>query len=74
MYGDSSTAAAVMALATGYYLATYKRFVGSLRKTVGYTGHIILGLSPDVSDRILTYLGSRNVTSKQYVTWTYVHS
>jgi hypothetical protein len=58
--GDSSTAS-VIALATNYDIRTYKRFVGSLRRS-GYTGHIMLGLAPNPSRHIVHYLHSRNVT------------
>ncbi|GKY97194.1 hypothetical protein MPSEU_000677800 [Mayamaea pseudoterrestris] len=68
---DSSTAT-VMGMATGYDLRIYQQFVGTLRKT-GYKGHIILGVSPDVSPEILAYFEYRNVTPKllQYVNCTY---
>ncbi|KAG7358949.1 hypothetical protein IV203_015538 [Nitzschia inconspicua] len=42
---QNSSTATVMAMATGYRLDAYKRFVGSLRKS-GYQGHIILAVSP----------------------------
>lgn len=60
--GDSSTAT-VMGMASGYKLKVYQRFVGSLRKS-GFQGHIILGVSPDVSPAILDYFEYRNVTAK----------
>jgi len=60
--GDSSTAT-VMGMATGYGLSVYQRFVGSLRKS-GFQGHIILGVSPDVSQEVLKYFAYRNVTPK----------
>jgi hypothetical protein len=58
---DRSSSASVIALATGYDLRTYQRFVGSMRRS-GYTGHILLGLAPHTSPDILHYLHSRNVT------------
>jgi len=65
--GDSSTAT-VLALATNFPLAVFKRFIGSLRRT-GYQGHIIVGLSPDVGENILDYLRSRKVIPK-VLEWT----
>jgi hypothetical protein len=64
---DSSTAT-VMAMATGYGLDDYQRFVGSLRNT-GYKGYIILAVSPDVPSHIENYLLSQSVAVKkvQYV-------
>jgi hypothetical protein len=38
-----------------------QRFVGSLRKT-GYAGHILLGVAPRPSKRLVDYLRGRNVT------------
>ena len=69
---DSSTAT-VMGMASGYTLGVYQRFVGSLRKS-GFTGHIILGVAPDVSDDVLQYFRYRNVTAKimQWVNCTYL--
>jgi hypothetical protein len=69
---STTTTATVMAVATGYDLRVYQRFVGSLRKT-GYQGHIILGVSPNVSPPIIRYLRSRNVTihKLQWVNCTY---
>ena len=74
LHGDSSTAT-VMGLATGYTLDVYKRFVGSLRKT-GYTGHIILGVAPDVDPEVERYLAYRNVMVKKlkWVNCTYPDS
>lgn len=68
----SSETATVMGMASGYDLNVYQRFVGSLRKT-GYQGHIILGVAPDVSPKILEYFHYRNVTPKilQWVDCTY---
>ena len=48
-------------------LMTYQRFVGSLRQT-GYSGHLIIGIDSSnaiVSEEIMTYLQSKNVTVKQ---------
>ena len=61
--GDSSNAT-VLGMATGYPIQIYKRFVGSLRKS-GYTGHIILGISPDAPTSVRQYLESRGVTMKE---------
>jgi hypothetical protein len=58
---DHSSSASVIALATGYDLRTYQRFVGSLRRS-GYRGHILLGLAPNPPPDIVDYLNSRNVT------------
>lgn len=71
LQGDSSTAT-VMGMASGYDIDVYHRFVGSLRKT-GFKGHIILGVAPDVSERILRYFRYRNVTPKilSFVNCTY---
>lgn len=52
--------ATVMAMATGYALKDYKRFVGSLRKT-GFEGNIILAVAPDIDTACETYLASQNV-------------
>lgn len=60
---DSSTAS-VLAMATGYSLLDYQRFVGSLRKT-GYKGHIILAVSPDLPSDTEEYLLSKQVTIKK---------
>ena len=62
--GADSSNATVMALASGYDITVYHRFVGSLRKT-GYKGHIILGVAPDVPKDIVDYLRSRNVMYKR---------
>lgn len=59
-YKDSSTAT-VMGMASGYKFDTYRKFVGSLRMT-GYSGHIILGVQPDLDDLSKRYLKARNVT------------
>jgi hypothetical protein len=71
LLGDSSTAT-VMGMASGYDMKVYGRFVGSLRKS-GYKGHIILGVAPDVSPKVLRYFRYRNVTAKvmQWVNCTY---
>jgi hypothetical protein len=65
---QNSSSATVMAMATGYDLNDYQRFVGSLRKT-GYQGHIFLAVSPDLSPEIEQYLLSRNVDIRkvQYI-------
>ena len=57
---EDSDTASVIALASGYKVDTYRRFVGSLRKT-GYKGHIILGVAPDIDKDSMDYLDSRNV-------------
>lgn len=62
-YQGNSSTATVMGMATGYDLQVYKRFVGSLRKS-GFKGHIILGVSPNVSQEILDYFAHRKVTPK----------
>jgi len=69
---SSSDTATVIGMATNYDLEVYERFVGSLRKT-GYQGHIILGVGPDVSQRVLQYFRYRNVTAKilSWVNCTY---
>ena len=60
--------ATVMAIAFGYNLPVFHRFVGSLRKS-GYAGNIILGISSDASPDLLEYLNARHVLVKN-VTWT----
>lgn len=69
--GDSATAT-VMGMATGYNLATFHQFVGTLRKS-GFKGNIILGVEPTVSNEILEYFKYRNVTPKimKWVNCTY---
>lgn len=62
--GIHSRDATVIGMASGYSLEVYERFVGSLRKT-GYQGHIILGVSPDVSPEILEYFRYRRVTPQR---------
>lgn len=57
------TNAAVIGMATNYKLRTFKCFVGSLRNS-GYKGHIILGVSPQISPEVEQYLSSRNVIMK----------
>mmetsp|Transcript_41817 Transcript_41817/g.100366 ORF Transcript_41817/g.100366 Transcript_41817/m.100366 type:complete len:466 (+) Transcript_41817:802-2199(+) len=57
--GNSSTAT-VISMATGYKLGEYQRFVGSLRKA-GYSGHIILAVSPTISNDAKMYLHSQGV-------------
>jgi len=61
--------ATVMAMATGYNLVDYQRYVGSLRKT-GYQGNIILVVAPDIDKKSETYLESKGVVMHkvQYVT------
>jgi hypothetical protein len=58
-----SSKSAVLALASGYQLNTYKSFVGGLRAT-GYPGHIILGISEDATSDVIQYLAEQNVTTK----------
>mmetsp|Transcript_44074 Transcript_44074/g.134179 ORF Transcript_44074/g.134179 Transcript_44074/m.134179 type:complete len:431 (-) Transcript_44074:84-1376(-) len=53
--------ATVMAMATGYSIYDYQRFVGSLRKT-GYKGNIILVVAPDIRPLEEEYLKLQNVT------------
>jgi hypothetical protein len=61
---QNSSTATVMAMATGYNLGDYKRFVGSLRKT-GYQGHVILAVSPVLEPDVEEYLTSKKVTIKR---------
>jgi len=61
-YNGSSTAT-VMGMATGYDLKVYKQFVGSLRQT-GYSGNIILVISPDPAPGVQEYLSSKGVVMK----------
>jgi hypothetical protein len=72
--GDSSTTT-VIALATGYEIDTYQQFVGPLRKS-GFKGKIIIGLHPDVDEKILEYMKFRDVTVKilQWTNCTYSKS
>ena len=60
--------ATVMAMATGYDLIDYQRFVGSLRKT-GFLGNIILVVSPKIESTEENYLLEKNVImhKAQYV-------
>jgi len=58
-----SSKSAVLALASGYQIDTYKSFVGGLRAT-GYPGHIILGISEDSTSDVLQYLAEQNATTK----------
>ena len=58
---DLHKTATVMAMATGYNIRDYKRFVGSLRKT-GFEGNIILVVAPDIKPREEEYLRSKKVT------------
>lgn len=53
--------ATVMAMATGYSLNDYQKFVGSLRKT-GFMGNIILVVSPKIKKKEESYLLEKNVT------------
>mmetsp|Transcript_12911 Transcript_12911/g.27876 ORF Transcript_12911/g.27876 Transcript_12911/m.27876 type:complete len:867 (+) Transcript_12911:75-2675(+) len=59
-----SAKCAVIGLAVGYGRSVFERFVGSLRAT-GYAGSIILGIAPDASDGIRSYLSENNVTTKE---------
>lgn len=52
--------ATVMAMATGYHLEDYQRFVGSLRIT-GFLGNIILVVAPDIGQEEESYLNEKNV-------------
>ena len=54
---------AVLGVAAGYDLSVFKRFVGSLRAT-GYSGHIILGVEPNLDEDIAIYLKGQNVITK----------
>lgn len=65
---DLHETATVMAMATGYDLLDYQRFVGSLRKT-GFMGNIILVVSPKIEEPEETYLLEKNVImhKAQYV-------
>ena len=58
---DLHETATVMAMATGYKIIDYHRFVGSLRKT-GYKGNIILVVAPDIRPLEEAYLKLQNVT------------
>mmetsp|Transcript_17118 Transcript_17118/g.35349 ORF Transcript_17118/g.35349 Transcript_17118/m.35349 type:complete len:354 (+) Transcript_17118:265-1326(+) len=49
-----------MAMATGYGLLDYQRYVGSLRKT-GFDGNIILAVAPTIDRESESYLASKNV-------------
>lgn len=60
----NSTTATVMGIATNYNKYVFKGFVGSLRK-VGYKGHIILAVSPDIDADSEAYLRSKNVILKK---------
>eukprot|EP00814_Leptocylindrus_danicus_P010754 CAMPEP_0116011296 /NCGR_PEP_ID=MMETSP0321-20121206/4490_1 /TAXON_ID=163516 /ORGANISM="Leptocylindrus danicus var. danicus, Strain B650" /LENGTH=407 /DNA_ID=CAMNT_0003480515 /DNA_START=21 /DNA_END=1244 /DNA_ORIENTATION=- len=57
-----SSKSAVLGLATKYNLDVYKIFVGSLRAT-GFDGHIILGISEDLSPDVMEYLAANQVTT-----------
>jgi len=56
-------ATVVMGMASGYGLAIYQQFVGSLRAT-NFAGSIILGVSADVQPDVIDYLTSMNVVMK----------
>jgi len=58
---DLHETATVMAMATGYKIGDYHRFVGSLRKT-GYRGNIVLVVAPDIRPLEERYLTLQNVT------------
>mmetsp|Transcript_8929 Transcript_8929/g.12706 ORF Transcript_8929/g.12706 Transcript_8929/m.12706 type:complete len:466 (+) Transcript_8929:133-1530(+) len=58
---DLHKTATVMAMATGYSVSDYRRYVGSLRKT-GYEGNIILVVAPDIGRSEEEYLTRMNVT------------
>ena len=60
---QNSSTATVMAMATGYRLEDYQRFVGSLRKT-GYQGHIILVVAPTLPTEIEQYFIEKRVDYK----------
>jgi len=59
-----SSTSTVMGFATGYEIHVFGRFVGSLRWT-GFSGHIILAVSPDLDSETETYLLEKNVTLKR---------
>jgi hypothetical protein len=71
---ENSKYGTVIGLGADYDLPTYQRFVGSLRKTAGYRGNIILGMQQQQLQRqrqgpkahekqeILSYLVQHNVT------------
>lgn len=61
---QESTHATVMGMATNYGVGTYKRFVGSLRRS-GYQGNIILIISLNPEPGVEEYLSSQNVTMKR---------
>ena len=52
---------AVLSMASASGLEDHERFVGSLRAT-GYSGRIILGISPDAPGDVIRYLESQDVT------------
>jgi hypothetical protein len=60
-----SSKSAVLAMATNMHLGEYQAFVGSLRST-GYSGRIILGISPDASSEVVDYLEANMVTIRRY--------
>jgi hypothetical protein len=50
-------------MATNYDMTTYQTFIGSLRAT-GYDGHIILGVSENPPEELVSYCALQNVTMK----------
>jgi len=58
-----SAKSVVIGLAVGYNIHVYKRFIGSLRAT-GYSGQIILGVSPNQPLEVTQYLAKHKVTLK----------
>ncbi len=60
---EGSNFATVMAMASGYELRVYKRFVGTLRKS-GFEGNIILGVKEPLAKEIEQYFKEQNVTPK----------
>ena len=64
--------ATVMAMASGYDLPVYEKYVGSLRKS-GFEGHIILGVSGPLPTEVEQFFAEQNVTPKtlQFVNCTF---
>ena len=64
--------ATVMAMASGYDLPVYEKYVGSLRKS-GFEGHIILGVSGPLPTEVEQFFAAQNVTPKilQFVNCTF---
>ena len=56
--------ATVMAMASGYPLKVYRRFVGSLRKS-GFEGNIILAIHSQPQQGVEEYLTKQNVVMKK---------